>query len=601
MEFARNRRIPTADDSCSAPAGGIPFMADPERPRLSGPPEADASDSADELERLAALARRADAPDQAADALDLLDRAQSGGFHLACVGQFKRGKSTLINALLGEPVLPTGVLPVTSLPVQVRYGPRAARLRRAGDARWEEIPLDDLPQVVTETGNPGNTRQVATVEVRLPSPLLHEGICLLDTPGLGSVFTWNTAKTHEAAPTIDALLIVSGAEPPLTQEELELLRQFADVEIPRLLILNKADRSPPEAIGEAAHFSRQVLAERLGWSHTPTFVVSATEALQAGATRDWTALVDAIVRLARRSGHDLARAGIARGRARLHRGLQEVLRSRRAALVEPVAETERRAAALRDGSRRVERSLLRLEPMLRLEEQQIAALMARRRQEFLAGALPAALDELDRELHRIRPARRRAALEVALRIARARVLPWLETSEPVVAETYRGAMQRLAEEATSLVAEIYHAGALPGSGGPSTEPSGYDLKAVTRFYFLEYEHLVAPAGLDWLTGTFADAVVPRRVAARRIQRAARRLLRRLLEVNSTRVANDLAERVREDCRRLQRDIRDQLAGTLRAVEEGLARARALHAAGAQAVADELASLDGLLAELPEEG
>src|ERR671935_1884526 len=85
--------------------------------------------------------------------------------YVAVIGEFKRGKSTLINALLGEDVLPTGVTPVTAVPTLLRFGPaaRAVIYRRDGSAA--PIPLAQLPDYVTERGNPGNRKHVREVVV----------------------------------------------------------------------------------------------------------------------------------------------------------------------------------------------------------------------------------------------------------------------------------------------------------------------------------------------------------------------------------------------------------------------------------------------------
>ena len=64
-----------------------------------------------------------------ADVRQLVARINEGRFFVACVGQFKRGKSTLLDALVGEPILPTGVVPVTTVPTVLRYGnQRTARV-----------------------------------------------------------------------------------------------------------------------------------------------------------------------------------------------------------------------------------------------------------------------------------------------------------------------------------------------------------------------------------------------------------------------------------------------------------------------------------------
>src|SRR5512146_782219 len=95
------------------------------------------------LERLGAIAEAFGADKLAADANSLAERVAEGRFFVACVGQFKRGKSTLLDALIGESLLPTGIVPVTTVPTVVRYGAqRSARARSAGGA-WFDVPPAD--------------------------------------------------------------------------------------------------------------------------------------------------------------------------------------------------------------------------------------------------------------------------------------------------------------------------------------------------------------------------------------------------------------------------------------------------------------------------
>src|SRR5690606_31127597 len=136
---------------------------------------------------------------------------------------FKRGKSTLLNALVGEPVLPVGVVPVTAAVTILRQGEEHGAQVRFADGRTQAVPIPGLAAYVAEDQNPGNVKGVRAVEVFLPSPLLSHGMSLVDTPGLGSVFSSNTAVTREFIPHIDAALVVLGADPPISGEELELV------------------------------------------------------------------------------------------------------------------------------------------------------------------------------------------------------------------------------------------------------------------------------------------------------------------------------------------------------------------------------------------
>jgi Dynamin family len=159
-----------------------------------------------------------------------------------CVGQFKRGKSTLLNALIGMDVLPAGVIPVTSVVTVLRHGEQLGARVRFQDHQWMSADVSALADYVTEERNPDNRKGVSGVEVFVPSDLLAHGMSLVDTPGLGSVTEAGAAATHAFVPHIDAALVVLGADPPISGDELALIDRIAD-KTPRLIyVLNKADR-----------------------------------------------------------------------------------------------------------------------------------------------------------------------------------------------------------------------------------------------------------------------------------------------------------------------------------------------------------------------
>jgi ribosome biogenesis GTPase A len=296
---------------------------------------------------LTRIAGEAGAQAIAQEALALAARIREGLFYVACVGQFKRGKSSLLNALVADPVLPVGVIPVTTVVTIVRYGAqRAARVRLAGGT-WRDIDVEALAEYVTEEKNPENGKGVAAVEVFTPSPLLASGMCLVDTPGIGSVFAGNTEATRAFVPHVDAALVVLGADPPISADELALIEEIAKQCTDLLFVLNKADKLPKSERDEAVDFTRQILSARLGKDDAPVFEVSATERLAGqGPERRWADLTAALERLAHESGSDLVRAAEDRGLALLAERLRRCLEEERGALLRPIEESERRIAAL---------------------------------------------------------------------------------------------------------------------------------------------------------------------------------------------------------------------------------------------------------------
>ena len=136
------------------------------------------------------------------EAQALAERVTDRRFFLACLGQFKRGKSSLVNALVGNPVLPTGVVPVTAIVTIIRHGPILHALVHFENGSRQNVPPQTISDYVSEERNPGNLRGVAVVEVFVPSPLLASGMCLVDTPGIGSVYAGNTAVTRAFVPPL---------------------------------------------------------------------------------------------------------------------------------------------------------------------------------------------------------------------------------------------------------------------------------------------------------------------------------------------------------------------------------------------------------------
>jgi len=215
------------------------------------------------LERLAAIAGELDDRDLADEAVAERRRILEARFFAACAGQFKRGKSTLINALVGEAVLPVGVIPVTSVVTILSHGDTPRATVRLASGQSQAIALDAIADFVDERRNPQNTRGAVVVDVVLPSAILRDGLCLVDTPGLGSVHVANTEATRAFVPRIDVALIVVGPDPPISGTELELVREAGREAGELAVILNKADQVSPEHLHEVAEFTRQTIASAI--------------------------------------------------------------------------------------------------------------------------------------------------------------------------------------------------------------------------------------------------------------------------------------------------------------------------------------------------
>ncbi len=233
---------------------------------------------------LAALAELAAGGDR--DEVAELHRRLAGGvFRVLVAGEAKRGKSTLVNALLGRDVLPAGVVPLTAIPTAVAYGDAERVDVVYLDGRVGERGLDALGELVTESGNPHNRRGVAAVTVRLPAPMLAKGLELVDTPGTGSVYEHNTEATGRALGRMDAAVLVLSADPPISAGERALLRQLRDGAVAVFCVLNKVDYLPPAEAAQARRFTADVLAAEFG-SPVPVWPLSARRGLAASQQGD---------------------------------------------------------------------------------------------------------------------------------------------------------------------------------------------------------------------------------------------------------------------------------------------------------------------------
>jgi cell division septum initiation protein DivIVA len=553
------------------------------------------SDGATRLIALATLATELGSDHVAGEAAELAARLTEGRFFVACVGQFKRGKSTLIGALIGESVLPTGFIPVTAVPTVIRFGPtRRARIRTS-DGAWQEIALHDLEQYVSEEHNPENVKGVAGAEVFVPSPLLATGMCLVDTPGLGSVFSGNTAATQAFIPHIDAALVVTGSDPPLAGEELELVESVARHVVHLIVVLNKADKASQAEKAAAIAFTQRLLQKRLQRPSELVFEVSATEQLEKrGPLRDWGKLVHTLEALVQHSGRDLIQAAGDRGILRLGEELLAIVCEDRDALLRPIEESEQRIAAMKQTIAEAERSLRELGFLLMGEQQRLSDFFLDRRKLFLAAVLAQSTAEFDAFLrsapHTSGPTYRRHLNHQAQEIARRRVTPWLEGEQQEGERQYRQVGRRFAQMGNDFLVKLAAAGIPELARMLHALDTEAGFRVRSEFRFRDFIELAQPASpLRWL----ADVSFCLLGLRTRIDRDARRFLQYLLEVNSARVQSDVRNRVEESRNHLEVDIRKLLHEVSRIAEQALARARRARDEGAPAVEAALARLDAL--------
>lgn len=552
-------------------------------------------DGASRLLRLAQLAEELSSHPVAEEARGLAERVSEGRFYVACVGQFKRGKSTLLNALIGYEVVPTGFVPVTAVPTVIRFGEQLHARVRMRDGSWRDIDLPDLKQYVTEELNPENSKGVEGAEVFVPSPLLSSGMCFVDTPGLGSVWTGNTATTQAFIPHIDAALVVIGADPPIAGEELTLVEAVGKQVQDLILVINKADRTTDPERAAAAKFTREILEMRLHRRMGEVFEVSAAKRMEnRGSLRDWKKLQASLQHLVEDSSRNLVRAACERGLQRLSEQLLAIINENRDALLRPVEESERRIELMKQTTVEAERSMRELDFLFMAEQHRISDLFGDRHKQFYASTGKEAEAEFDRQLSSIPrgfgPSYRKRVMHLAQEISSSKIMPWLKPEQEEGERQYRAVALRFVKMGNNFLKKLADAGLSELTRMPHALDPDKGFRIRSRFTFEKFITTAEPPSpLRWL----ADAFLPVVGARWMITNEAREFLRHLLETNSSRVQNDVLNRIQESRDRLEVEIRKLLHEISRIAEQALDRAREVKEEGTPAVQSAVERLDRL--------
>jgi len=224
---------------------------------------------------------------------DLLTRLAEDRFTVVVAGRFSRGKSSLMNAVLGMDRLPTGIVPLTSVITYVRYGTsERVLLNYEGSRLRGEATLQELPEYVTEKGNPGNAKRIHSAEIQLPAEILRRGFFFVDTPGLGSAIFENTKTTEKFIPEIDVLVLVTSYESPLSEDEMRFLHYALTSVRAMFIVINKQDTVPPDSRAEIIQYVQKTAHNVLGEKAVAPFSVSARDGLAAKQVGDAEKLRD---------------------------------------------------------------------------------------------------------------------------------------------------------------------------------------------------------------------------------------------------------------------------------------------------------------------
>jgi GTP-binding protein EngB required for normal cell division len=182
---------------------------------------------------------------------------------VAVLGRFKAGKSSFLNHFIGRNVLPVGVVPVTAVVTEIRYGFREEARVHHHDGRDPEVPLDQIGGYISEKENPENAKQVDLITVELPELRRFRGLRFVDTPGLESALSHNTQTSLDWLPNVGLALVAVSVDPPLSQRDIDLLKSLYQFTPKVAVLLTKADLLSAPELDEVVEYVRAQLAKSL--------------------------------------------------------------------------------------------------------------------------------------------------------------------------------------------------------------------------------------------------------------------------------------------------------------------------------------------------
>lgn len=192
---------------------------------------------------------------------------------VAILGQFKAGKSSFINSIIGKEVLPVGVIPVTTAITRIQYGEEEKVVVKYFNGTESEIEPANIEAFTSEARNPANQKNVEFVDIAFPSLEGFDGLRLVDTPGLGSVFKYHKKISENWLPEVGAALLAVSSDRPLSDRDLMLFRDLTHHTPKIALLLTKVDILTPEQRMEMVEFIKRALERELD-GHIPVYLYS---------------------------------------------------------------------------------------------------------------------------------------------------------------------------------------------------------------------------------------------------------------------------------------------------------------------------------------
>lgn len=211
---------------------------------------------------------------QAKEVLALVEKLEKKDMTVSIIGQFKRGKSSLSNAILGDEILPVGIVPITSAVTRVTYGDKAAEVHFQNGV-VETIDFSQLSSFISEQENADNRLGVDSVILHSPSEFLKDGLTFVDTPGVGSFHKNNTETAYHYMKESDAVIFLLSVDSPINQIEIDFLQSTREFAGKFYFAVNKIDVVCEADLEAYVQYCRKLLCQLMAVETVAMFPVSA--------------------------------------------------------------------------------------------------------------------------------------------------------------------------------------------------------------------------------------------------------------------------------------------------------------------------------------
>jgi len=530
------------------------------------------------IARLRNLADRMGSPNAVSALFETERRLSEDSFYLAVLGHFKRGKSTLINALLGTPLLPTGIIPLTSIITKIRYGERREATVFFKDGTSRVVNTEGLEEYITEKGNPSNHKNVSEVEVTIPSTYVKDGVIFIDTPGVGSTYMTNTSVTYNFMSKVDAAIFVLAVDPPISQGEIEFLRDVREQVHKVFFAQNKIDYVSEDEWREAVNFAesvpRKVLdtdavvvyplssklaleariegsKEKLELSRLPEFETELRDFLTRGKGQ---VIIDSATKNALKIASDLATA----------------LELERRALQIPIEELESKMVWLKGETEVITRKMNEIEYLINGSVKEIMnrydselEVFKKKMEPLLITKLEEFLKEVDSSMgsralaDRVEEFTRHAIVE--------NYKPFMAEQDTKITWAFENIVCRFEDEVDRLIDEVKQQTSRVFGIQIHSHASGRSLTRESRFYF----HIDTVFGSDTMFLGELPFLLPKPLFQKALRKRARESIIMELDKNGGRIRYDFLYRLTESARRLKGDIASRMSTTLETINNAI--------------------------------